>query len=78
MQVAAFRDVDEDAIGSFLGTGRVDVQLAHGLHDSGTKKELIFDLDSGLMNQIGSHCFFHAAVGASVSPEFGKACTGVA
>ena len=68
-QIAAFGYVDEDAIGGVFGAGCVDVQLADCSHDGGGEQELILDLACCLVNQIGSHCFFHCAVMESYSDD---------
>jgi hypothetical protein len=71
-QVAAFGHVDEDAIGGVFGAGGADVQLADGPHDGCGKQKFILDLERCLMNQVGSHRFFHRAVVESLEAEQGS------
>ena len=48
------------------------MQLANGPHDGGGEQKFILDLECCLMNQVGSHCFFHSAVVERLEAEQGS------
>ncbi len=55
MGVEPLSNILKYPIGGVFGARRVDVQLAHGLHDGGGEQKLVFNLECCSIDQVRSH-----------------------